>query len=58
MKKYVRANKSNDSEYIKSVVEVSDNPNEPIDLSNDPDDTVYGVETIDEYHEFMNRYRL
>lgn len=58
MKKYVKATTNASAEYIKSVVEVSDNPNEPIDLSNDPDDTVYGVETIEEYHEFMNRYRL
>jgi len=56
MKKYVKASKT--TEYIKSVVEVSDNPNEPIDLSKDPEDTIYGVDTFEDYKEFMNRYKL
>lgn len=56
MKKYIKAN--SDTEYIKSVVEVSDNPNDAIDLSNDPEDTIYGVDTMDDYKEFMDRYKL
>ncbi len=56
MKTYVKAN-SNPT-YIKSVVEVSDNPNEVIDVSGDPDDTVYGVATFEDYQEFMARYKL
>ena len=56
MKMYVKAN--SETEYIKSVVEVSDNPNDTIDLSNDPEDTVYGVDTLEDYHEFMKRYKV
>lgn len=56
MKTYVKSAK--DTEYIKSVVEVSDNPNEVIDVSRDPEDTVYGVSTFEDYKEFMSRYKL
>lgn len=59
MKKYIRASKAvKTAEYIKATVEVSDDPNEIIDLSNDPDDTVYSVDSIEDYREFMKRYRL
>jgi len=56
MKKYVKASTS--PSYIRMSVEVSDDPKEPIDVSNDPDDTVYSVDTFEDYQEFMRRYKL
>lgn len=56
MKKYVKANRS--SKYIKMTVEVSDDPKDIIDVSGDPDDTVYSVDNFEDYMEFMRRYRL
>ena len=59
MKKYIKATKVEASKkYIKTTVEVSDDPTEVIDLSDDPDDTVYSVDSFDDYMEFMNRYKL
>jgi len=59
MKKYIKATKVDAStRYIKTTVEVSDDPDEAIDLSGDPDDAVYSVNSFDEYLEFMHRYTL
>lgn len=54
MNSYTRKIFGHDEEIIK----VSDNPNEPIDVSKDPDDTVYSVDSFEDYMEFMNRYKL
>ena len=56
MKKFVKA--STTPKYIKMTVDVSDDLAEPIDVSNDPDDTMYSVDTFEDYMEFMNRYKL
>ncbi len=40
------------------IIEVSDEPNEPIDISYDPDDTHYICETFEEYKEFCDRAKL
>ena len=54
MKSYVRKIPGRKDE----VIAVSDDPNEPIDVSKDPDDTVYSVDSFEDYKEFMNRYKL
>ena len=40
------------------IIAISDAPNEPIDISHDPDDTHYICETIEEYKEFCDRAKL
>ena len=40
------------------IIEVSDDPNEPIDISHDSDDTHYICETFEEYKEFCDRAKL
>ena len=40
------------------IIEVSDNPNEPIDITRDPDDTIYSVDSLADYKDFMNRAKL
>ena len=40
------------------IIEVSDNPNEPIDITLDPDDTIYSVDSLEDYKDFMNRAKL
>lgn len=40
------------------IIEVSDNPNEPIDITRDPDDTIYSVDSLEDYKDFMNRAKL
>lgn len=40
------------------TVEVLDNPNEPIDITRDPDDTIYSVDSLEDYRDFMNRAKL
>lgn len=54
MNSYTRKNFGHDEEIIK----VSEDPNEPIDLSNDPEGTTYSVDTHEDYLEFMKRYKL
>lgn len=54
MNSYTRKNFGHDEDIIK----VSDDPNEPIDVSNDPEDTSYCVGSFEDYKEFMKRYKL
>lgn len=54
MNSYTRKNFGHDEEVIK----VSEDPNEPIDVSKDSEDTVYSVDSFEDYKEFMKRYKL
>ena len=54
MKSYVRKIPGREDEVIK----VSEDPNEPIDVSHDPEDTSYRVDSFEDYKEFMKRYKL
>ena len=54
MKSYVRKIPGRKEE----VIGVSEDPNEPIDVSKDPEDTVYSVDSFEDYKEFMSRYKL
>ena len=40
------------------VIKVSEDPNEPIDVSGDPEDTSYAVESFEDYMEFMKRVKV
>ena len=40
------------------VIAIPVNTDEPIDVSQDPDDTVYSVDSFEAYTEFMKRYKL
>lgn len=54
MKSYIRKIPGRKEE----IIAVSEDPNELIDVSKDPDDTVYSVDSFEDYREFMNRYKL
>ena len=54
MKSYIRMLPGHKEE----VIAVSEDPNEPIDITNDPDDTVYSVDSFEDYKDFVNRVRL
>lgn len=54
MKSYIRKLPGQKEE----VITVSEDPNEPIDITNDPDDTVYSVASFEDYKDFVNRVRL
>ena len=40
------------------VIAIPENTDEPIDLSQDPDDTEYSVDSFEAYKEFMKRVKL
>ena len=54
MKSYIRKLRGQKEE----VIMVSEDPNEPIDITNDPDDTVYSVDSFEDYKDFVNRVRF
>ena len=54
MKSYIRMLPGHKEE----VITVSEDSNEPIDITNDPDDTVYAVDSFEDYKDFVNRARL
>lgn len=40
------------------VITILENADEPIDVSQDPDDTEYSVDSFEAYKEFMKRVKL
>lgn len=40
------------------VIAIPVNTDEPIDVSQDPDDTVYSVDSFEAYKEFVKRVKL
>jgi hypothetical protein len=40
------------------VISIPENTDEPIDLSQDPDDTEYSVDSFEAYKEFVKRVKL
>ena len=40
------------------VIAIPENTDEPINLSQDPDDTEYSVDSFEAYKEFMKRVKL
>ncbi len=40
------------------VIAIPENTDEPIDLSQDPDDTEYSVDSFEAYMEFVKRVKL
>ena len=40
------------------VITIPENADEPIDVSQDPDDTEYSVDSFEDYKEFMKRVKL
>ena len=40
------------------VIAISVNTDEPIDVSQDPDDTEYSFDSFEAYTEFVKRYKL
>ena len=42
----------------KEVISIPVNTDEPIDVSQDSDDTEYSVDSFEAYAEFMKRYKL
>ena len=40
------------------MITIPENTDEPIDLSQNPDDTEYSVDSFEAYTEFMKRYKL
>ena len=39
------------------VIAIPENTDEPIDVSQDPDDTEYSFDSFEAYSEFMKRYK-
>ena len=40
------------------VIAIPENTDEPIDISQDPDDTEYSVDSVEAYKEFVKRVKL
>lgn len=40
------------------VITIPENADEPIDVSQDPDDTEYSVDSFEDYKEFMKHVKL
>ena len=53
MKRYIRELPGQ-----KEVIEVPDDPNVPIDISDDPEKTTYSFDSFEDYQEFCERAKL